>query len=103
MFPKKETFSLADQLRRASTSISINIAEGSGGSSKELSNFLGISIRSALETVSILVFAEKEGYITGREKDALYEEAERLIRKMSAFRRTIMNKHAPIATISEKR
>ena len=31
-FPKTETFSLIDQFKRASISICLNIAEGSGGS-----------------------------------------------------------------------
>jgi four helix bundle protein len=93
-FPKKEMFALADQLRRASVSIPTNIAEGSGGSDREFNNFLGISIRSALETVSILVFAEKEAYIAPDQKEALYAEAEILVKKIRAFRRVIVRQMA---------
>jgi hypothetical protein len=37
-FPRSEVFSLTDQMLRASVSISLNIAEGSGGSKSEFSN-----------------------------------------------------------------
>ena len=39
-FPKKELFSLTDQFRRASSSICLNIAEGSGGSKLNSGIFL---------------------------------------------------------------
>lgn len=53
--PNKERFGLINQLRRASVSIVLNIAEGSGSSSKlEFSRFLKISIRSLYEVDAIL-------------------------------------------------
>ncbi len=57
--PKEEKFALIDQLKRAVTSISLNIAEGSGaGSSKVFVAFLEISIRSLYETIAIFKLIE---------------------------------------------
>lgn len=89
-FPKYEKYALSDNLRRAAVSISNNIAEGSGcGSSKGFISFLNISIRSTLEVVNILMFAESQGYISKDKREDLYQEAEVLIRKIRAFKTTL--------------
>lgn len=88
-FPKEETFALADQLRRAAVSISNNIAEGSGGTAKDFSNFLNMAVKSTLETVNILYFARKQGYVKEDERKFLYQEAEKLIRKIRAFKMSL--------------
>jgi four helix bundle protein len=89
-FPSDELYGLSAQLRRAVVSISSNIAEGSGaGTNKNFSNFLDISIKSTLETVSILYFAASNGYITEIERKDFYEQAERIIRKIRAFKKTL--------------
>jgi len=57
--PKEEKFALIDQLKRAVTSVSLNIAEGSGGKSpKVFTSFLEISIRSLYETIAIFKLIE---------------------------------------------
>lgn len=89
-FPKTETFALADQLKRAAVSVSNNVAEGSGGTDKDFSNFLNISIKSILETVNILHFAQELGYINLAVRDEHYEEAEVLIKKIRAFKKTLL-------------
>ncbi len=89
-FPKTETFALADQLKRAAVSVSNNIAEGSGGTDKDFSNFLNISIKSILETVNILHFAQELGYIGLAAKNEHYEEAEILIKRIRAFKKTLL-------------
>ncbi len=58
--PKDEKFALIDQLKRSSTSIVLNIAEGTGGlGDKEFKSFLRIALKSLYETVAGLKLAEK--------------------------------------------
>ena len=57
--PSEEKFALSDQLRWASTSICLNIAEGSGSKSKKIFvSFLEIAIRSLYETITIFKLIE---------------------------------------------
>ena len=51
--PPEERFGLADQLRRSSISIVLNIAEGTGGlGDTEFKSFLRNSLKSLYETVA---------------------------------------------------
>jgi len=89
-FPSKELYGLGSQLRRAAVSISNNIAEGSGASTnKDFCFFLDTSIKSTLETVNILYFAQIRKYLTEEKRLKLYEEAEKIIRKIRSFKRTL--------------
>lgn len=92
VLPKNEQFGLASQLRRAALSISSNIAEGSGSATtKDFSNFLDISIKSALETVSLLAFASKQKYIAEEIRQERYQEAEILVKKIHSFKQSLNN------------
>jgi four helix bundle protein len=52
--PRIESFELSSQLRRASTSIGANIAEGAGrGGNKKIARFLRIAIGSACEVEAL--------------------------------------------------
>lgn len=89
-FPKLERFSLSDQLRRAAISIPTNIAEGSGtNTTKDFIRFLGYSIGSTAETVSLITLAHKLDYIDSETKNELYEKAEKIIRKTRRFKQVI--------------
>lgn len=58
--PSEERYCLADQLRRAVTSIVLNIAEGSGGHGDiEFKKFLRISLQSLYETIASLKIVER--------------------------------------------
>ena len=87
--PKVEIFGIGDQLRRAAVSISNNIAEGSGGTDKDFSNFLDIAVKSTLETVSCLRLSQELGYIDKSQLDNLYSQAEVLIKRIRAFKNTL--------------
>ena len=65
-FPTEEKYSLASQMKRASDSVVLNIAEGSTGQTiPEFKRFLDIALRSAVEVVACLFLAHKRKYIKG--------------------------------------
>lgn len=73
--PASERFGLSDQLRRASISIVLNIAEGSGsGSDPEFVRFLHIAQRSAFEVIAGLEIAYNLKFITQSELEKISEE-----------------------------
>ena len=67
-YPKTEAFSLSDQFRRASISICLNIAEGSGGSKAEFNQFLKIARRSARECIAITEISYRQKFISPEDK-----------------------------------
>ena len=63
-FPKAEAFGLTDQMRRAVTSIELNIAEGCGRDGRpELSRFLRMALGSASELECQTEIARDLGYL----------------------------------------
>src|SRR3989344_3541722 len=97
-FPKEELFGLTSQLRRASVSISTNIAEGSGAvSTRDYKNYLDIAVKSALETTSLLYVVARQRYISEEVRGELYRDAELIIRKTRAFKASL-DKQLAIST-----
>ena len=77
-FPKNETYALSDQLKRAATSIVLNVAEGSGQPTKK--GFLVYIQRaksSALECVACIKIAVQEEFL--KEEDVI--ELEKLLKE----------------------
>ena len=73
-FPKDELYSLTNQLRRATSSIPANIAEGCGKNSQnDLANFLNIAMGSANETEYFLLLSKDLGYLSIDQHLILYE------------------------------
>lgn len=89
--PKSEEYNLRSQIVRAATSISLNIAEGSTGQSDaEQARFLGIAIRSLIETVACHHIIQPRRYIHDEPLLAkIYEDSQVLARKLQAFRKNI--------------
>ena len=78
--------SLNDQLKRASISIALNIAEGYCRSKKHFQNYLQISSGSANETVAILHIIN---LVYGINTSLLQEEFKILGKQINAFSKTI--------------
>ena len=74
-FPKKETYSLIDQMRRCSISITSNIAEGfSRQGKKEKLQFYYVSKGSLTELQNQLLVAKDIGYLTQKEFNSIAEQ-----------------------------
>ena len=84
--PFTKDFSLKDQIRRASTSIMLNIAEGfARRSTNEFKQFLYIAHGSAAEVQSALYIALDQNYISDREFHALYKQTDAISKMLAGF------------------
>ena len=89
-FPKDELFILTSQIKRASDSVVLNIAEGSTGQTKPtFKNFLNISLRSAIEVVNCLIIAKRRKYILEEQFRCLYDEYQSLVKMITALRNSL--------------
>lgn len=88
--PDRERFNLTSQIERAATSVVLNIAEGSTGQSNaEQNRFLGLALRSYLETIACCDLIERRAYISKESLIPLREQGHQLFIKLSAFRRSL--------------
>ena len=83
-FPKEEVFGLTSQIRRASSSVGINILEGCGrGSDEDFKRFLRNASGSAFEVEYILLLSKDLNYISEKKFIELTPKAEELKMKIS--------------------
>ena len=86
-FPDYERFGLVAQLRRASSSIPTNLAEGCGrNSNKELARFIDIATGSASEVEHQLLLARDLGYLSDQQLASLAAEAVEIRRMLIAYK-----------------
>jgi four helix bundle protein len=90
-FPRSEEFNLKSQIRRAATSIALNIAEGSTGQSDaEQARFLGMSIRSLIETIACIHIVRRRNFLEDKALlDQAYEQSQPLAKKLQSFRKAL--------------
>ena len=92
-FPDNEKFGLVSQIRRACSSIPINIAEGCGrGSDKELARFIDIATGSASEVEYQLQLAKDLEYIGEEPHVNLTGKVTEIRRMLAAFNKAIRSK-----------
>jgi four helix bundle protein len=88
--PIDERYNLCSQIQRAATSIALNIAEGSTGQSNlEQNRFLGLSLRSYLETVACLDLIDQFEYLSHGETEKVRQLGHEIFMKLSAFRKAL--------------
>lgn len=81
-FPKEELFALTSQIKRASSSIPMNIAEGAGRfTNKDFARFLKMAYGSTNELESQLILSTDLLYLESAKGEVLIEKTQE-IRKM---------------------
>lgn len=93
--PRSEDFNLKSQITRAATSIALNIAEGSTSQSDaEQSRFLGMALRSLIETVACQDIIERRKYVPIDDLRASRELGSKLFAKIQAMKRFLSHSQA---------
>jgi four helix bundle protein len=89
--PRSEEFNLKSQMTRAATSVALNIAEGSTGQTDtEQARFLGLAIRSLLETLACQHLISRREYVPDATRlRQAYRDAETLAAKLHTMRKTL--------------
>jgi four helix bundle protein len=89
-FPRDEIYGLTSQMRRASLSIPLNIAEGSRKSTdKDFRSFLHIAYGSCAELEVQVMYAKDFNYISTEVADSLLESTTQISRMLNAFIKTL--------------
>lgn len=80
----KTDFEILDQIKRASLSVSLNLAEGSGRNHKrDKKNFYYFARGSLFECIPILTILRKEDLISMDEFNSIYSESQILAKMLT--------------------
>ena len=89
-FPDKEKDNIITQMRRAGTSIPLNIVEGSAKKSpREFLQFLSYSYGSCKELDVLLMMSRDLDYITNDKYEKLFNKLDTLMSKLFGFMKNI--------------
>lgn len=84
-FPKDENYRLTSQFLRASTSIALNIAEGSGDTNPQFSRFLKIALGSIKECVVCATIAKNQDFISSEENQEIRIKLEEMSKMITSL------------------
>ena len=94
-FPDEERFGITNQIRRASTSITANIAEGvSRNTNKDKSKFINIAYSTSIEVINFLILSWDLDFISEElkiPKEIIIEEIKKIL-NISGTQKWLINK-----------
>ena len=86
-FPEEEKFGLTNQMKRASISISSNLAEGtSRKTSKDKAHFSTMAFSSLMEVLNPLIIAKELNYVSQDDYLSVRTQIEKVANKINALR-----------------
>ncbi len=93
-FPREETYGMTSQMRRCSSSVAANIAEGCGRrGNAEFARFLGVAMGSASELEYFLLLARDLEYLDPGAYVALAKDVALMRRMLNALISKIQDEH----------
>jgi len=92
--PNEERFGVISQIRRASISVTCNLAEGSGRTrGKDQARFSEIAFSSLMEVLNLLITCVDLDYLVTSDVDTIRPLIENISRKISGLRTAQLKKH----------
>ena len=90
-FPQEERYGITNQLKRASLSIPLNIAEGYAKreSQEEFKRFLMMALGSSNEVLVLIDFSKDVGYISEEIHNKAFAEYEEIASMLNSFIQSI--------------
>ena len=86
-FPREEKFGLISQIRRATVSVSSNLAEGtSRKTNKDKAQFTTISFSSAMEVLNQLIISKELDYISENDYILVRQRIEKITNMLNSLR-----------------
>ncbi|MBF4473158.1 four helix bundle protein [Flavobacterium sp. HJJ] len=96
-FPSSEIYGITSQIKRSSSSIATNIAEGtSRNTNKDKAHFLTISYSSATETLNHLIISKDLNYITEEEYLLCREKLEKICNQINSLKKYYLSQGGKI-------
>ena len=91
-YPKSEVFGITSQMRRAALSVSSNLAEGSGRTSKkDQGHFYQMSYSSGLELLNQLILSLDLEYILEQQYIDIRSQIESITNKINSMRKKCLD------------
>jgi len=87
--PREELFGLTDQMKRASASVALNIAEGSSRTKKDFHHFLDLARGSCYECIAIFQIAWNRKFIKESQYDSLYDQCANVVKMINGLRKSL--------------
>ena len=89
-FPTSETYGLTSQIRRSSTSVAANIAEGYGrDNTGSYVQFLRVAQGSLKELETHFIIAKRIGYLESFQEESLLKRSEQIGKMLHALIRSV--------------
>ena len=89
-FPPYELYGIISQIRRATVSIPLNLAEGAARNHRrEFFQFVGISIGSASEVETLLIISKNLKYLSDVNYQMMIVDLERILKMLIALKKSL--------------